>query len=41
MNFCHSREIYPTKTRKTMDTATKTELDAIKTACKKIVHKAA
>ena len=42
MDFCHSREIYVTNMeKKLLDTATKAGLDYLKTASKKLVHKAA
>ena len=42
MDFCHSREIYPTNMgEKLIDTATKTGLDAAKNASKKVIHKTA
>ena len=42
MDFCHLGEIYLTNTGKQlMDAATKTELNALKTAIKKLTHKAA
>ena len=39
MDFCHSREIYLTNTGEKIDTATKTGLDARRTASKKVVYK--
>ena len=43
MGFCHSRDIYPINMENNywLDTTTKTGLDALNSASKKVVHKAA
>ena len=43
MGFCHSRDIYPTNMENNhwLDTTTKTGLDALNSASKKVVGKAA
>ena len=39
VDFFDLQEIYPTNMEKILDSATKTGLDAAKTASKKVVHK--
>ena len=42
MDFCQLQEIFKQiQKRKSINTATKTELDALKTASKKVAHRAA